>query len=210
VTPEFFIVGPEGEGEGEEGKRPESTAASNSPSVLAAPPTPPKLPRHELALLPVLFKESGTAFAAGHAIKCPYSRGRHWEQRWRERCAAAELRQWFCGPTYRSLSTLVVAACWFWCWTIGFTALLATCDTDRCWRRRQGQSRTARSQVKPRRGGGMPDIFLRHCAVCARVGEESVNRTGFLEADPRLAIQSPSTSPTSVVSLQNNPTFVIT
>lgn len=75
MTPEFFIVGPEGEGEGEgeEGKRPESTAASNSPSVLAAPPTPPKLPRHELALLPVLFKESGTAFAAGHAIKCPYS-----------------------------------------------------------------------------------------------------------------------------------------
>jgi len=212
VTPEFFIVGPEGEGEGEgeEGNWPESTAASNSPSVLAAPPTPPKLPRHELALLPVLFKESGTAFAAGHAIKCPYSRGRHWEQRWRERCAAAELRQWFCGPTYRSLSTLVVAACWFWCWTIG--SLLCS----RHWRRvirtiagAEGRG-TARSQAKPRRGGGIPDIFLRHCAVCARVGEESVNRTGFLEADPRLAIQSPSTSPTSVVSLQNNPTFVIT
>jgi hypothetical protein len=27
----------------------------------------------------------------------------------RVRCAAAELRQWFCGPAYRSLSALVAA-----------------------------------------------------------------------------------------------------
>jgi hypothetical protein len=122
-------------------------------------------------------------------------------------CGAASMVLW---PDVRLLVDPGSAGCWFWCWTTG--SLLCS----RHWRRvirtiasAEGRG-TARSQVKPRRGGGMPDIFLRHCAVCARVGEESVNRTGFLEADPRLAIQSPSTSPTSVVSLQNNPTFVIT
>jgi hypothetical protein len=153
-------------------------------TVLAAPPTPPKLPRHSSRFCPVLFKESGTAFAAGHAIKCPYSRGRHWEEGWRVRCAAAELRQWFCGPAYRSLSTLVVAGCWLLVLALvldnRLTALLvalATCNTYHCWRRRQREGRAGLHvrKPKPRRGGGIPDIFLGHCAVCARVGEESVN-----------------------------------
>lgn len=112
VTPEFFIVSPASESEGEgEGKRPESTAASNR---TCCTPTPPKLPRHELALLPVPLEESGTAYAAvGHAIKCPYYRGRSRRRGRRrrslgksagcsvleDRAALRELLLWFGGPS---------------------------------------------------------------------------------------------------------------